>query len=246
MIPLLIAGVLWTCPPHGLLRWLLLDAKCILLKLTDQRENLPLKGTTSSSVHGRRFCHLMRAAGKILCVVAAGNHLYVCGGSLGAEYFSKAERFDTVENQWEEIADLHEKKARAFGVATEGKIFLAGGFQVNGMFLGNAMFLRTCEMYNISTNEWQLIGSLNVSRAHGRMVCLKGTLYVLGGTFDAWLDRSDLIVECYDPTEDKWFMKTTIPVKMISKDNNHYFTGCILKLSKGVLDKLDVVKDSKS
>jgi len=75
------------------------------------------------------------------------------------------------------------------------------------------------------------------------MVCLKGTLYVLGGIGDPW--RNELSVECYDPTEDKWMKKTTIPVKMISKDNNDSFIGCVLKLSKGVLDKLDVVKDSK-
>jgi len=55
-----------------------------------------------------------------------------------------------------------------------------------------------------------------------------------------------LSVECYDPTEDKWIRKTTIPVKMISKKNRDAFTGCVLKLSKGVLDKLDIVKDSKS
>ena len=71
------------------------------------------------------------------------------------------------------------------------------------------------------------------------MVCLKGTLYVLGGTSD-WVH---LGVECYDPTQDKWIMKTTIPVEMISKDNKNTFTGCVLKLSKGVLDKLDVVKE---
>jgi len=41
------------------------------------------------------------------CVVAAGNHLYVCGRKLGREYFSKAERFDTVENKWEEIAYIY-------------------------------------------------------------------------------------------------------------------------------------------
>ena len=168
------------------------------------------------------------------CVVAAGNHLYVCGGNLEGEYFSKAERFDTVENKWEEIANMQQKRTYAFGVATEGKIFLAGGLQ------GNLPWSITCEMYNISANEWQLIGSLNISRAFGRMVCLKGTLYVLGSIFN------ELSVECYDPTEDKWLMKTTIPVKMISKENNNLFTGCVLKLSKGELDKLDVVKDSKS
>ena len=71
------------------------------------------------------------------------------------------------------------------------------------------------------------------------MVCLKGKLYVLGGSTD-WVDWA---VECYDPTRDKWIMKTAIPVAMISKDNKDTFTGCVLKLSKGVLDKLDVVKE---
>jgi len=73
------------------------------------------------------------------------------------------------------------------------------------------------------------------------MMCLKGTLYVLGGGYD--YRRSYLSVECYDPTEDKWIKKTTIPVKMISEDNEDAFTGCVLKLSKGVLDELDVIKE---
>ena len=165
------------------------------------------------------------------CVVAAGNHLYVCGGRLGGDFFTKAERFDTVENKWVEIANMQQKRGNAFGVATEGKIFVAGGENwVLGVF-------KTCEMFNMSTNEWQLIGSLNVPRACGIMLCLKGTLYVLGGR------TGELSVECYDPTEDKWIKKTTIPVKMISKDNKNTFTGCVVKLSKGVLDKLDVAKE---
>ena len=40
------------------------------------------------------------------CVVAAGNHLYVCGGWLEDSYVTKAERFDTVESKWEEIANM--------------------------------------------------------------------------------------------------------------------------------------------
>ena len=166
------------------------------------------------------------------CVVADGNHLYVCGGLLEGDYARKVERFDTAGNKWEEIANMHQKRANAFGVASEGKIFVAGGRD-----------LKTCEMFNVSTNEWQLIGSLNVSRAFGSMVRLKGTLYVLGGM--NYPGRSELSVECYDPAENKWIKKTTIPVKMIScRDQNYSFTGCVLKLSKGVLDKLDVVKDS--
>ena len=60
-------------------------------------------------------------------VVAAGNHLYVCGGSPGEEYFSKAGRFNTVENKWEEIANMQQERGNGFGVATGGKIFVAGG-----------------------------------------------------------------------------------------------------------------------
>ena len=170
------------------------------------------------------------------CVVAAGNHLYVCGGWLDGDFLTKAERFDTVENKWEEIANMQQARGQACGVATEGKIFVAGGREDWQSYL-----MKTCEMYNISTNEWQFIGSLNVPREDCRMMCLKGTLYVLGGTDDDC--QSELSVECYDPTEDKWIKKTTIPVKTISQDNEDTFTGCVQKLSKAVLDKLEVIKD---
>ena len=171
---------------------------------------------------------------ELSCVVSAGNHLYVCGGWLKDGGTSKkAERFNTVKNKWEEIGNMQQERESAIGVATEGKIFLAGGCFVET--------LTTWEMYNISTNEWQFIGSLNVSHHNGSMVCLMGSLYVLGGTDD--YGESSLIVECYDPTEDKWIKKTTIPVKMISKGNKDTFTGCVLKLAKGKLDKLGPVPE---
>ena len=55
------------------------------------------------------------------CVVASGNCLYVVGGS----YSVKAGRFDTVENKWEEIASMKIITSPAFGVASQGKIFVA-------------------------------------------------------------------------------------------------------------------------
>ncbi len=171
------------------------------------------------------------------CVVAAGNYLYVLGGkpSQESEYVAKAERFDTVENKWEEITDMQQERGCAFGVATQGKIFVAGG--------GNKlrMVTTTCEMYNVSTNEWQFIGSLNVIRVYGSMVCLNKKLFVLGGTRNC--TQSELSVECFDPTEDKWIQATTIPVKTISKESKDTFSGCVLKLSNGVLDRLCLVQE---
>ena len=101
------------------------------------------------------------------CDVAAGNHLCVCGGFLECDAVTKAERFDTTGNKWEKITNMQQKRGNAFGLASEGKIFVAGGFDWQTNF-------KTCEMFNVySTNEWQFIGSLNVSRACGSMVCLR-------------------------------------------------------------------------
>ena len=167
------------------------------------------------------------------CVVGAGNCLYVFGGRPleASEYVAKAERFDTVENKWEEIADMQQERGGAFGVATQGKIFVAGG---KGR--GNRL-LETCEMYNVSTNEWQFLASLKTPRLLGSMVCLNGTLYVLGGS----TKTGELTVESYDPTVSEWIQKTSIPVDRIAsgKKKSFSFKGCALKLSKGVLNKLN-------
>ena len=164
---------------------------------------------------------------KNACVIAAGSHLYLFGGrirSIREEYVAKAERFDTVENKWEEIADMHEGRSDAFGVATENKIFVAGG-------LRNGTKLKTCEMYDTSTNGWQLVANLNVPRFCGSMVCLNGKLYVLGGENDS--NQSERSVECFYPANDQWIHKKIIPGVTTSS-----FTGCVLKLSRELLDKL--------
>lgn len=112
------------------------------------------------------------------CVVSAGAHLYVFGGKPPntIEYVAKAERFDTVGKKWVEIADMQEERGDGFGVATKDKTFVAGGEHRD-----RDSVLQTCEIYSISTNEWQFTGSLTVSRMHGSMVSLDGKLYVLGG-----------------------------------------------------------------
>ena len=171
------------------------------------------------------------------CVIVGDSYLYLLGGSTpgNASYVSKAERFNIAETQWEEIADMQQGRGGAFGVASEGKIFVAGGLNEKNKVS------KKCEMYNVSTNEWQFIGSLNTWRVYGSMVCLSGTFYVLGGTKN---NRDSLLsVECYDSTEDKWIEKTSIPVEKYSTENKNTFTGCVMKLSKGVLEKSDSIKE---
>ena len=165
------------------------------------------------------------------CVIAGGSYLYLLGGSVpgNASYVSKAERFNIAETQWEEIADMQQGRGGAFGVASEGKIFVAGGLNEKNKVT------KKCEMYNVSTNEWHFIGSLNTWRVYGSMVCLNGSCYVLGGTKNN-KDRL-LSVECYDSTEDKWIEKASIPVEGYAAGSKNTFTGCVMKLCKGVLEQ---------
>ena len=169
------------------------------------------------------------------CVIGSGNFLYLLGGksSPTSKYLPKADRFDIMEKKWEEITDMQQARGGAFGVASQEKIFVAGGADEEGTVL------KTCEVYNVSTNEWQLIANLNVYRTHGSMVCLSGTLYVLGG-FDQTKKNPEHSVECYDK-QGKWIVKTTIPVESLK--NKQVFKGCVLKFSKGVLDHLRDVDD---
>ena len=166
------------------------------------------------------------------CVIAAGSHLYLFGGKIPYRevYVVKAERFDTVKNKWEEIADMHEGRIAAFGVAAENKIFVAGG-------LRDRTRLKTCEIYIISTNEWQLVANLNVPRCYGSMVCLNGKLYVLGGGNGR--NQWELSVECFDPANDQWIQETTIPVTNTDPfQNKNTFIASVLKLSRELLDNL--------
>ena len=166
------------------------------------------------------------------CVIAAGSHLYLFGGKIShrEKYVATAERFDTVENKWEEIADMHEGRSCAFGVATENKIFVTGG-------LRDRTRLKTCEIYIISTNEWQLVANLNVPRCYGSMVCLNGKLYVLGGGNGR--NQWELSVECFDPANDRWIQETTIPVTNTDPfQNKNTFIASVLKLSRELLDNL--------
>ena len=163
------------------------------------------------------------------CVIAAGSHLYLFGGNIShrEKYVATAERFDTVENKWEEIADMQEGRSCAFGVATENKIFVTGG-------LRDRTRLKTCEIYIISTNEWQLVANLNVPRCYGSMVCLNGKLYVLGGENNR--NQNERSVECFDPANEQWIHETTIPDL-----TNSSSTGSVLKLSRELLDKLTIL-----
>ena len=172
------------------------------------------------------------------CGISDGRHLYILGGSPYGPYdyigTTTVKRFDPSVNSWEEVAAMNEARCHAFGAATNGKIYVAGGCrrQIN-------VVLSSCEVYNPSTDEWQLMPSLNVPRYSASMLCLQGALYVVGGLSrnGGQLSR-ELSGEMFDSEENKWMEKSTIPVNHESKverNKNMHYKGCFATIHSAVL-----------
>ena len=160
------------------------------------------------------------------CIVAFGNGLYILGGGCS----NKAGRFDTAESKWEEIASMPISESSPCGVATQEKIFVtsARGQQ--------------CEVYQVSTNEWHTIPSLNFTRVFSRsLVCLNETVYVVGVAEKNSSQPAEIVVNSYDPKLNKWIQKTSIPINKSSDEETYSFQCSTLKLSKGLLTKPKIV-----
>ena len=162
------------------------------------------------------------------CIVAFGNCLYILGGGCS----DKASRFDTVESKWQKIASMPISESSPCGVATHEKIFVtfAHGQQ--------------CEVYQVSTNEWHTIPSLNFTRVFSRsLVCLNETVYVVDVAEKSSSQPAEIVVNSYDPKLNKWIRKTSIPIKKSPnlKAETYSFQCSTLKLSKGLLTKPKIV-----
>lgn len=184
------------------------------------------------------------------CAVALDSYLYVIGGvwhgGVGKNgHFIRpikyAVRFNTIGEKWERIANLQWARYNACGVAARGKSFIAGGI------IGGArpqtepeVTTETCEMYNVSTNEWQFIASLHAPRKDGSMVYLRGCLYVVGGGLlangEVALDA--LVVESYDFERNTWKPKTKIPI-LPSRPNSHWndIKACTITVNKEMINR---------
>ena len=176
------------------------------------------------------------------CLVSDDKHLYIIGGrSLSEE--AKTRRFDPSTNEWEDIADINERRYDACGAAMNSKVFIAGGWQGKEV-------ISSCEVYDPSTDEWQLIPSLRVPRYDASMVCVQGKLYVLGGstTFKnkgKHQFRRVLSVEILDLDRNEWIEKSAVPVESFEtpqeEEKKNRFQACFTRLYKDVINKLEPI-----
>jgi len=135
------------------------------------------------------------------------------------------------EVEFKEVAPMNEARHHAFGAAMNGKIFVAGGKQWDENLLIERA-LASCEVYDPSTDEWQVMPSLNVPRYCASMVCFKGALYVVGGLKSS--NCGALSVEMFDSVADQWHEKSNIPVKG-KKKTIIRFNACFATLHENCL-----------
>ena len=169
------------------------------------------------------------------CIVGEGKCLYFIGGIPAS---TACKKFDTSEIRWDNTAHMLEGRYNAFGAAFQGKIYIAGGKRHGDENL------KTCEVYNVMTNEWQFIASLNFPRSEASMACCHGTMYVLGGISNEGISKA-LTVECYDSEKNKWVVATKIPSKVATRSDSGKFQACLQRHYKGVLGCFQAIEENE-
>ncbi|XP_020624389.1 kelch-like protein 12 [Orbicella faveolata] len=178
-----------------------------------------------------------------ICVVVKDNFIYFIGGGVREQHRYKnlpdVHRYDVNQNQWDKVADVQEGRMFACGAATKDRLFIAGGLDREGMTSN------TCEVYNETTDEWHFIANLNANPSFlSSMVCCDGKVYVLGGCYD---NDSHHAVECYDPDNDEWKVKTKLPFRFpVAAIGQYYLQACSMTIFTRSLNKLPMTLLSRS
>lgn len=141
--------------------------------------------------------------------------VYMCGGHQGPEHTYPKESFtddfnvfDPATGKWTALAPrLH--KAHGFQIAARGNyIYAFGGFAYSENHKPNWKSLDVIERYDISKNEWTIIGKMPRARSSNVAITLGDKVYLVGGwdstpkfnndfdgTFQSKIDIFDLKTE---------------------------------------------------
>ncbi|XP_068728904.1 kelch-like protein 3 [Montipora capricornis] len=179
------------------------------------------------------------------CLVSDKRHLYLVGGSHMESGFSfqgsqTVERFDPILATWEEVAAMNEARYGAFGAAMNGKIYVAGGVTEKERHL---TVLKSCEVYDPSTNEWEVVSNLKLCRQAANMVCFQEALYVVGGFKDIQSSSRELSVEVFQLGACEWKSRSTVPTNFENENpgdrkKNIHHKACLAVIHKSLLEKL--------
>ena len=148
-----------------------------------------------------------------MCVVCSDRFIYFIGGIAvrvtPMMTLAAVDRYDLISDTWDKIADIQERRSKAYGAAGHGKIFIAGGY--NG-----TIDLESCEVYHEATNEWHFIASLKKSSSClSALLCVGSNLYALKSSSVSYRLKKNGVFARYDPDRDEWEETTPLPLIMI-------------------------------
>ena len=137
-----------------------------------------------------------------LAAAAIGEAIYVVGGFGGGTVL---DRFDTVTQTWERLADVPADVNHPGVAVLDGKLHLAGGYQQTLEAFANHW------AYDPATDSWEELAPLLEARGALGLVALDGRLYAVGGATVRLGGPVSATVDVYDPTADAWTAVTTMP-----------------------------------
>ena len=106
------------------------------------------------------------------------------------------------QNGWTHITDMPTPRAAATASVVDGKIYVIGGS------VGNLVDVANNEMYDPSTNTWDItLAPMPTPRGFLTSEVVNGIIYVIGGGFPAATNKN----EAYNPATDTWTPKADMP-----------------------------------
>ena len=125
--------------------------------------------------------------------VSVKKYVYCVGGCIdGVDPTGRVERFDSISQEWDEVASLREPRYRANAVEFNGKIILAGGMNRDDQSI------KSVEKYDPEIKEWTIMKPMTFDRLTSWFRChsIDGKIYAVGP-----LNRG---IEKFDVKSNEW------------------------------------------
>lgn len=115
-----------------------------------------------------------------VAMVTTAGRMYAFGGHdsgiLSNQFLNNVYKYQRRTKQWVNRAPLPQKKSHVSAVAyNETNILVCGGERRPHVYSAS------CHMYNVQTNRWTIVHSLNYNRVYHQLVKFKDSVYCLGG-----------------------------------------------------------------
>jgi glucose/arabinose dehydrogenase len=144
-------------------------------------------------------------------IATVNDKLYAFGGSTApfSGAVANASVFDPASSSWTSLAPMPTARGGATAQVLGGKIYVAGGMDVNGASVA------IVEIFDPATNSWTSGPSMGTARDNPGSAVLDGDFYVFGGRTrlanGSEVDGTLASVERFDPATGTWAARAPMP-----------------------------------